>query len=135
MISHPTYSQAFWKRLKKNKGAMFGLVIIMLSLLLALFGYFIAQDGTPNANRMTVEIGGAKPGFEMSFLKVKNDEVVERPSFFSWLMNGKEDGFNYIPVTSYEIINDNIVVEKYVDEGITERQSYHVGTGGDLSYE
>ncbi len=124
-MHHSTYSQAFWKRLRKNKGAVFGLIIIVASLLLAIFAYFIAPDKTPNANRMTVEIGGEKPGFKMQFLKLKKERFVEHTSFFARLINGTEDAYNYLPITSYSISGDSIIVQKYIDEGITERQSYY----------
>lgn len=103
---------------------MFGLVIIIVSLFLALFGYQVAQDSTPNANRMTVEIGGAKPGYKMQFLKVKTEQVVEQPSFLQRLINGKPDEWSSIPITNYQKSGDSIIVQKFVDEGITERQSF-----------
>ncbi len=125
MSSSGSYSQAFLKRLSKNKGAMFGLVIICLSFILAVFAYFIAPDHTPNANKMTVEIGGEKPGFTLQFLKVKNEGSSVKTSFFSTLLNGKEDAYALLPITSAVKTNDSIIVQKYIDEGITERQSYH----------
>jgi ABC-type dipeptide/oligopeptide/nickel transport system permease subunit len=124
MSSSNSYTQAFWKRLKKNKGAMFGLVIITLSVVVAVFAYFIAPDHTPNANRMTVEIGGEKPGFQMHFLKIKNAGE-EHTSFFTWLVNGKTETYTLLPITSFEKVNDSIIVQKFIDEGISERQSYH----------
>ncbi|MCW3080486.1 ABC transporter permease [Segetibacter sp.] len=120
-----SYSQAFWKRLKKNKGAMFGLVVICLAFLLAVFAYFLAPDHTANANKMTVEIGGEKPGFTIQFLKIKREVAAEKASLLSWLLNGKEQSYSLLPITSYQKVNDSIVVQKYIDESITERQSYH----------
>ena len=104
---------------------MFGLVIISLSFIVAVFAYFIAPDHTPNANQMTVEIGGQKPGFTMQFLKIKN-EAAEETSLLSWLLNGKEEDYTLLPVTNYKRVNDSIIVQKYIDEGITERQAYHI---------
>ena len=104
---------------------MFGLVIISLSFIVAVFAYFIAPDHTPDANFMTVETGGQKPSFTMHFLKIKN-ETVPNISLFSWLLNGKEENYNLLPVTGYKRINDSVIVEKYIDEAITERQAYHV---------
>jgi ABC-type dipeptide/oligopeptide/nickel transport system permease subunit len=127
MNERQTYTQAFWKRLKKNKGAMFGIVIILLSFVVAIFAYFIAPDNTTNANRMTVEIGGAKPGFEMLFAQLKRTDA-QSTSFFSQLLNGKNEEYNLIPVTSYTKAGDSIIVNKYIDEGITERQSFAAAT-------
>ncbi|MBA4139802.1 MAG: ABC transporter permease [Segetibacter sp.] len=124
MSNHQTYSQAFWKRLKKNKGAMLGLIIIALSFVLAILAYFISPDHTPNANKMTVEIGGEKPGFEMNFVRLKKEEPLQSTSFLSRLINGKTEPYNYIPVTGFSKTADSFIVNKYVDEGITERQSF-----------
>lgn len=104
---------------------MFGLVIILLSFLVAAFAYVIAPDGSSNANRMTVEIGGEKPGFKMNFLRLKKDKPVEKTSLFARLVGGNQDEFTYLPITSHSIIGDSIIVEKFIDHGISERQSYH----------
>ncbi|WP_018616217.1 ABC transporter permease [Segetibacter koreensis] len=121
-----SYTKTFVKRLLTNKGAMFGLVVISLSFVIAFFAYFIAPDHTPNANQMTVEIGGKKPGFTMQFLKVRNAQV-EKTSFLQRLLNGKEEQYDLLPITGYKRIKDSIIVEKYIDEGLEERQSFHVG--------
>ena len=65
-----SFSTNAWKRLKKNKGAMIGLTLIGLSVMMAVFAYFISTDSTPNADRQIVEIQARKPGFTQLFLKV-----------------------------------------------------------------
>ena len=62
-------NQAAWKRLKKNKGAVFGFDHNPGFVLVAVFAYFIAPDPSPYANRIILEIGGKKPGFEQILLK------------------------------------------------------------------
>jgi len=57
MNESASFEQAAWQRLKKNKGAMAGLVMILLAVLMAIFGYFIAPDSSPFANRIILEIG------------------------------------------------------------------------------
>ena len=121
-----TYLQYFWKRLRKNGGALFGLAIIILSFVVAVFAYFLAPDHTPYANKMIVEIGGKKPGFTMQFLKVKNESEAVRTSLFSWLLNGKPEQYTLLPVESFKKVKDSIIAQKYIDEEITERQSFHV---------
>jgi ABC-type dipeptide/oligopeptide/nickel transport system permease subunit len=117
--------QAAWKRLKKNKGAVFGLVIIILAIILAVFGYFIAADSSPYSNRIILEIGSGKPGFKQEFILVKKDKVPPRTGFFRQLVSGKEDAWHYVPVVSSVQSGDSIIVQKYIDEGLSERQSYH----------
>jgi peptide/nickel transport system permease protein len=116
---------ATWKRLKKNKGAVFGLIVIVLSILVAIFGYFIAADHSPYANRIILEIGSGKPGLKQAFIVVKKDKLPEKTSFFWQLVYGKEDDNHYVPIVSYQQKGDSIIAEKYIDEGLSERQSFH----------
>ena len=69
---------------------MFGLVVIVLAVIVAIFAYFIAPDPSPYANRIILEIGGEKPGFQQSFLKVKKNRVIETTSFFPTVDFGNE---------------------------------------------
>jgi peptide/nickel transport system permease protein len=119
-----SFQQAAWKRLKKNKGAVFGLIVISLSVLVAIFAYFIAPDTSPYANRIILEVGGSKPGFKQSFIKIKKEKDVVAASFLKQLVSGKEDAFYYVPIVSYQEKGDSIIVQKYIDEGLTERQAY-----------
>jgi ABC-type dipeptide/oligopeptide/nickel transport system permease subunit len=118
-------NSGFGRRLRKNKGAIFGLILISLSVLLALFGYIVAPDASPSANRMVTEIGSKKPGFSISFLKTKREHV-NASSFFGQLIGGKEDDYSYIPIISHELKNDSIIFQKFVDDGITERKSLKI---------
>jgi ABC-type dipeptide/oligopeptide/nickel transport system permease subunit len=115
-----------WRRLRKNKGAVFGMVIIGLSVLVALFAYFLAPDHSPDANRMTVETGGAKPGFTKLFLLIKKERQVEGTTFFNRLFSGTEDRYDYLPINRYERKADSLVVWKYIDEDVEERAAYRV---------
>ena len=103
---------------------MFGLIVICLAVLVAVFSYFIAPDSSPFANRIILEIGGSKPGFTQSFIKVKKDKDVASTGFFARLLNGKEDAYYHIPIVSVEEKGDSTLVEKYIDEGLSERQVF-----------
>jgi len=103
---------------------MFGLIVIIISVIIAVFAYFIAPDKTPNANRIIVEIDGEKPGFTQSFLLVKKERTV-KTNFFQQLIAGKEDDFIYIPITGYEKKGDSIIIQKFIDEGVSEREAWH----------
>ncbi len=113
-----------WNRFRKNKSAVFGLVIIGMSVLVAIFAYFLAPDSTPNANRMIVEIGARKPGFTLNFLPVKKQRPVAIPSLFERLAYGRDEEYDLIPITGYEIKGDSMIVSQWVDENITEQRSY-----------
>jgi ABC-type dipeptide/oligopeptide/nickel transport system permease subunit len=115
-----------WRRLIKNKGALLGIVVIILSILTALFAHLIAPDGSPDANRQIVEIEGQRPGYTQQFLKIPVDRRIERASFFQRLLHGKDDQYQYIPIDGYEYKGDSIIVRKYIFEGISERAAYPV---------
>jgi ABC-type dipeptide/oligopeptide/nickel transport system permease subunit len=119
-----SFQHAGWRRLKKNKGAVFGLTVIGLALLMAVFAYFIAPDSSPNANRIILEIGGQKPGYSQQFIKVKKEKTVTAPSFFQQLISGKEDKYLYIPITGYQQKSDSIIVQKFVDESFSETLAF-----------
>ena len=122
-----------WHRLKKNKGAIFGMVIILISLFMAAFAYLLAPDHSPYANRMVLEIGGQKPGHRQSFLLIKKQQNIPASSFIDRLISGVDDRYDFIPIQSWSQQADSLIVQKYIDEGITERAAfYHPPVNTDL---
>jgi ABC-type dipeptide/oligopeptide/nickel transport system permease subunit len=113
-----------WRRLRKNKAAVAGLVIIMVCVILAVFAYFISPDHSTNANRMIVEIGGRKSGFSMTFLKMPRDSDRSNPSFIQRLINGTRDDFELIPVIAHEWRSDSVIVNRFIDEDVYERTAF-----------
>ncbi|HET7896869.1 MAG TPA: ABC transporter permease, partial [Flavisolibacter sp.] len=88
MDASASFWQASWRRLKKNKGAMAGLVMICVAVFIAVFGYFLSPDPSPFANRIILEIGGEKPGYKKDFLLVKKVQA-KTTGFFDRLVSGK----------------------------------------------
>jgi peptide/nickel transport system permease protein len=125
-VSNPSVSfqQAAWKRLRKNRLAMAGLILILISMLLAATSYLLAPDGSPFANRQIVEIGGSKPGSHYQFLLVKKERQPEQAGFFKRLLSGQEDAYYYVPIVSHTSIGDSIKVEKLIDRNLVDTQSY-----------
>ncbi|MDB5205179.1 MAG: transporter permease [Flavisolibacter sp.] len=102
---------------------MAGLVMIVIAILVAVFGYFLSPDPSPFANRIILEIGGEKPGYSRQFLLVKKDRTTDA-GFFTRLSSGKPDDVEYIPINSYQQTADSIIAQKFIDEGVTERIAY-----------
>jgi ABC-type dipeptide/oligopeptide/nickel transport system permease subunit len=126
------HTSLFTKRLFRNKGASFGLILIGASLLLAILCYFISPDPSPNANRMIPEIGSRKPGYTALLLRTRRDNSSKNhTSFFDRLISGTEESYQYIPVTAYTVRGDSIIYQKFIDEGITERRSIPTAAAGD----
>lgn len=124
MGSPQSFQASAWRRLKKNKGAAFGLIVIITASIIAIFAYFIAPDNSSYANRIILEIGGAKPGYKQDFAKVKKEREVSETGFIKKLISGKEDKYLYVPITTYEKTGDSLIIEKFIDEGVNERIAY-----------
>lgn len=102
---------------------MAGLFCILLSILIAISAYWIAPDPTPNANRMILEVSGQSPGFSMPFLKLRKEDV-RQVNVWERTLNGKPDIYTYIPITGYTETQDSIIIQKFVDDGVSERISF-----------
>lgn len=118
------FTQQAWKRLRRNKGAVAGLFVIVLALIVAVFAYFLAPDGTSYANRMVLEIGGQRPGFSVHMLSINQAHAPQREGFFHRLIYGESPSDVLVPVTAWRFSNDSIYVERYADESATVPERY-----------
>lgn len=80
---------------------------------------------------MIPEIGSRKPGFSVLLLRIKREGQTAGTPFFSKLLNGEREKYQYTPVTSYFIQKDRIIFTKLIDEGITETMSMPRALAGD----
>jgi ABC-type dipeptide/oligopeptide/nickel transport system permease subunit len=114
-----------WRRLKKNKGAVFGMIVILGSVITALFSYIIAPDHSPYANRMILEIGGQKPAFSQKFLLIPKHQITAGKSWIVRLFSGEDDRYDWLPIVSSLQKGDSLIVQQFIDEGISERLAYY----------
>lgn len=115
-----------WKRLKKNKGALFGLFIIIVAVLVSVFGYVIAPDNSSNADLQTVEIQARKPGYSQQFLKIPGNKKTSRQNWFTVLLYGKQNNDRYIPISGYNINGDSLFINKFIDNDTSVVQYYSI---------
>ena len=125
-----SFSGEMWKRLKKNKGALFGLFIILATFIIAILAYVIAPDHSPNADLQTVEIQARKPGYSQLFLKIP-DKKNNNKGWLEALFSGKQEVYRYLPITKYVIKDDSLIVHKYIDEDTTVLQSFSIASLSD----
>lgn len=121
-----SYKKQLWKRLKKNKGALFGLLIIIVSFFVAVFSYFIAPDNSPNADLQTVEIQAKRPGYKQLFLKIPDFKNSFSGNWFTILLQGEKLNYRYIPISKYTITNDTLLVNKFIDDDTSVIQYYSI---------
>ncbi len=117
-----TPNQKLWLRFKRNKPALFGLGCIALAVLLAILGYLITPDKTPNANNQIPQIKTQNPGFSTSILKVHKNQVTDKVSFLEKMLFGQPTPYKWLPIESYQFEDDTLVVNIF--EGTS--QQYHI---------
>lgn len=121
-----SFKARMWRRLKKNKGALVGLIVIILAILVSILGYLIAPDNSPNADLQTVEIQAKKPGYAQQFLIVPDSKRNVVNNWFTILLEGKQNSNRYIPIKGYRVNDDSLVVNKYIDEDTTVIQYFSI---------
>src|ERR1039457_6010096 len=80
-------NQKAWKRLKRNRSAMFGLFIVAFATLLAVFAYAVAPDNSPSANEQILQLETHPPGYKIRILK-KQREGAQSSGIIAGLSNG-----------------------------------------------
>ena len=73
----------------------------------------IAPDHTPNANEQILEIATENPGFKIDFLKKKKTREIAKQGIFQWILKGKENIYEMIPIKGYTIDKDEIRIQRY----------------------
>ena len=122
-----TFWSSVWNRLKKNKPAMAGLVFILFTFFIALFGYWIVPDNTSNADLQTLEIQAKPAGFKQQFLLLNNPNYNDA-GIWQTLLHGKNAKYSYIPINNYHINGNRLLIEKYVDDDTSLFQEYNINT-------
>jgi peptide/nickel transport system permease protein len=122
-------SSLAWKKLRKNKLAMFGIFVIAFFMLIAILGYAIMPDDSPNANDMKAEISLKEPGFQVKMLSIRRDEPITDQGFFSRMLFGRVSAFDEEPIQSYQFADNDILITLYAGENFSSyRQNRRITT-------
>lgn len=105
-----------WKKMRKDKLAMFGFYTIVFFIALAIFGYTITPDSTPDSNDQMLELSVKPPGFSVNMLKIKKNEPSHGVNFFTKMVQGEVNDFIFIPFTSYAFDGVDIVIKEYTGD-------------------
>jgi ABC-type dipeptide/oligopeptide/nickel transport system permease subunit len=101
------------KRLMKNKPAIAGFIVIVLAHIIAILGYLIMPDHTPNANDGSALIKKKPIGFECTLLKFVKNREIEKVNFLEKMYMGQESEYIIQPITSYHIKNLKVYYSLY----------------------
>lgn len=108
-INSPSYY--IKKRLFGNKSAVFGLAVISIAFVIAILGYLIMPDSTPNANDGAVEIKKRPPMFSTLILKRTKAKHVEDVSFWTTMWVGQESQYKIEPILNYQFLEDSLTIQ------------------------
>jgi len=110
--------QLAWYKFKKNRLALFGLIILIGACIVAILGSIIRPDGTPDANDQQLSLAKKPMNFSVEILEVRKNVEVEDKLFPTRLFfGGQESAHNNIPIESFELVNDTVRIVKYSDFG------------------
>ncbi len=115
-ISSGSLSAEAWKKLKQNRLSFSALLFIIFIATVALMGYLVTPDHTPYANEQHVELAIKKPGFKVDVLKVRKNEIMERPGILNRMLFGEKNRVHVIPINSYRVDGSDIVIIEYSTE-------------------
>ncbi len=91
------------KRFFANKPAVFGMVVIVLSVLVSILGYSIMPDKTPYADDRADQISKQPPGFSVTVIRFHKNLKVKQYNFFYATLFGQPSKYQTIPVESYRV--------------------------------
>ena len=108
-----------WMRFKRNKAAMGGLVIIVLTFFMAVFAYQLAPDNSPDANEQNLALEMMPPGFKIRMLHIfKAQRYTADRSLLSNVWEGKPLPYESIPILEdYRMKKDYMYVAVYKGVG------------------
>jgi peptide/nickel transport system permease protein len=110
-------SELSWKRFRKDKQGMISLGFILLIILIALLGYLITPDSTPDCNHQQLEVAIRPPGFQVQLLQVKLANEVPHRNFIEKMFVGQPSDCQTIPIDSYRTVGDSVYVRLFEDVG------------------
>ena len=124
-----------WKKLKKNKLAIFSFYLIVLAILLGTFAVIISPDSSKNANEMHIELATKSPFTKVLFLEFPISDIQER-SFFQSVFIGAQSDVKRSPIDSFKKNNDGVsyfpyqskMEHYYIGEFKVNEQIFYLGT-------
>jgi len=132
-------TQRTWKLFKRNKFAVAGTLFIAVCVIMAILGYLIMPDATPQANNQTIQLSIKKPGATFMMLRLEKTEHVDTVGWFIKMLYGQPAFYSDIPITGYKLSGDSVTVSEYIgDEDKPELKTYKLSsaqvTEGPSSY-
>jgi peptide/nickel transport system permease protein len=121
-----------WMRFKRNKAAMFGLIVVGAVFFIAVFAYQLAPDHSIDANEQTLSLEMMPPGTRVLMLYVRKRQPQARLSVLSFFA-GRPSAYDMIPISDrYKLKKDFLYIYVYKGNNIPveERKYYYTDVLG-----
>jgi ABC-type dipeptide/oligopeptide/nickel transport system permease subunit len=112
-LRHQSPNYYIRRRLLKNYPAVAGLAIILLATLVALLGYTVMPDDTPNANDGAIQLQKQLPGFKATMLRIRKNAEIEERSWLGELFFGQPTPYLLEPIASYRLEDLKLYITPY----------------------
>lgn len=114
MPNSSTYHKA-WQRFRQNKPARAGLWFIVLAIGIAVFGYLLVPDNTPDANTQISELALREPGFRATLLPVFLGRDPEKTNLAAQMLHGRSSATRLIPIEagSLRLQSDSVYFQRF----------------------
>lgn len=101
-----------WHRYRQNSLAVVGMVLLLLFGLVALVGYPLLPDASPQANRQLPQLAKLPPGTTVHLLAIPQPQVASTSWLTTW-WQGATDAYSYIPLHRPDVrqVNGQLVVK------------------------
>jgi len=109
-------NQKALRRLFQNKAAVVGCLVILIAIVIAILGYTISPDDSPQVNEQISAVALSNPGFTATLLKIRKNTQVEKRGFLKKLAFGQPNPYQLIPINRYSFRNDSILAVRYAGE-------------------
>ena len=116
------------QRLLQNRPAMAGLAFIVLCTLVALAGYWILPDNSPEANNGIVQLQKEAPGFTATILRLPlaaSTRTARADNPFTIWWGGREPRYQEVPVSGYQFRGDSVEIAPYQNHSALADQPRH----------
>jgi len=111
------------QKFKRNFWGVFSFGFIVLCAVVAILAYVISPDKSTNANQMHLPIHSKPPGFSTLVIEVPREKPDE--SLFKTLFNGHEQVNKTIAISSYKIVENDIVIQPH--DSSSPKQRFSLG--------
>jgi ABC-type antimicrobial peptide transport system permease subunit len=93
--------QIAWHKFRKNRLALFGLLVLAGACVIAILGSTIRPDASADANDQHLSLAKKPINFAVKMLAVRKNAEIDKGSFFSrFFFGGKESVNNSVPLES-----------------------------------